>query len=90
MRKRVLIPRLVSSSFFSRAWYGLGQTYDMIKLHHFSIYYYRSAQGLRPYDYRMYVALGCVLESLNKHAAASECYKRAIAVGDPEGVSFNR
>ena len=30
-----------------RAWFGLGQTYELLKLNEFALYYYRQAQKLR-------------------------------------------
>ena len=30
-----------------RAWYGLGQTYEILKMYHYCLYYYRQAQQLR-------------------------------------------
>ena len=30
-----------------RAWYGLGQTYEVLQLQNFSLYYYAKAQSLR-------------------------------------------
>lgn len=30
-----------------RAWYGLGQTYEILKLHFYCLYYYRRAHQLR-------------------------------------------
>ena len=42
-----------------RAWYGLGQTYEILQMHAYSIYYFGKAAALRPYDPRMwYVSLG--------------------------------
>ncbi|CAN0519174.1 unnamed protein product, partial [Laminaria digitata] len=30
-----------------RAWYGLGQTYEILQMHFYAIYYYRRATALR-------------------------------------------
>jgi tetratricopeptide (TPR) repeat protein len=46
-----------------RAWYGLGQTYEMLHLHQYSLYYYRRAASLRPTDARMWCAVGEVIAS---------------------------
>jgi anaphase-promoting complex subunit 8 len=40
-----------------RAWYGLGQTYEILAMPLYSLYYYRQAQILRPDDTRMLSAL---------------------------------
>ena len=37
-----------------RAWYGLGQTYELLNMAHYALYYYRQAQRLRAYDSRMW------------------------------------
>ena len=31
-----------------RAWYGLGQAYEILKMPLYSLYYYRIAQSLKP------------------------------------------
>lgn len=46
-----------------RAWYGLGQTYEMLHLYQYAHYYYRKAAYLRPSDARMWGAVGnCLLK----------------------------
>ncbi len=37
-----------------RAWYGLGQTYEILQMHFYSLYYFRKATALRPYAARMW------------------------------------
>ena len=49
-----------------RAWYGLGQTYEILKMPFYCLYYYKQAQELRPSDSRMLVALGESYEKLEK------------------------
>jgi len=68
-----------------RAWYGLGQTYELLKMHYYCLYYYKRAQELRPNDSRMLVALGECYEKLEKHSDAMKCYWKAHCVGDIEG-----
>jgi len=41
-----------------RAWYGLGQTYEILQMHFYSLHYFRKATALRPYDARMWCAMG--------------------------------
>ena len=38
-----------------RAWYGLGQTYEILKSYSYSFYYYKQADLLRPTDSRFVV-----------------------------------
>ena len=68
-----------------RAWYGLGQTYELLGMPFYSLYYYRKATTLRPYDSRMWCAMGQCYECLDKHDEAVKCYKRAHENGDREG-----
>lgn len=56
----------------------------------YSLYYYKIAQELRPYDSRMLVALGDTYENLNQYANALKCYQRAYNVGDIEGITLLR
>lgn len=71
-----------------RAWYGLGQTYEILKMAHYCIYYYKQAQQLRPNDSRMLIALGETYEKLDKNTDAVKCYYRAHNVGDSEGMAL--
>ncbi len=41
-----------------RAWYGLGQAHELLRLPYYALYYYRRATALRPGDARMWCALG--------------------------------
>jgi anaphase-promoting complex subunit 8 len=41
-----------------RAWYGLGQTYELLHQNFHSLFYFRQAARLRPRDARMFVAVG--------------------------------
>jgi len=49
-----------------RAWYGLGQTYELLGESFYALNYYRRATGLRPYDPRMWAALAGCYEKLKK------------------------
>lgn len=71
-----------------RAWYGLGQTYDMLRLSLFSLYYYKMAQKLRPQDGRMLVALGETYEKLEKYEEAYKCYKQARNLDKTDPMSI--
>lgn len=71
-----------------RAWYGLGQTYEILKMPFYSLYYYKQAQQLRPNDSRMLIALGETYEKLEKIENALKCYHKACTVGDIEGTAL--
>jgi anaphase-promoting complex subunit 8 len=71
-----------------RAWYGLGQAYEILKMPHFSQYHYKRAQALRPNDSRMLIALGEANEKVNKLMDALKCYYKARNVGDIERTAL--
>lgn len=73
-----------------RAWYGLGQAYEILKMPSYSLYYYKIAQELRPFDSRMLVALGETYEKLEQYSNALKSYQRAYNVGDIEGITLLR
>lgn len=73
-----------------RAWYGLGQSYEILKMPFYSLYYYKIAQQIRPYDSRMLVALGETYEKIDKTANALKCFQKACNVGDIEGMALLR
>lgn len=71
-----------------RAWYGLGQTYEILKMPFYGLYYYKQAQLLRPHDSRMVLALGEAYEKQEKIQDALKCYYKACNVGDIEGMAL--
>ena len=58
-----------------RAWYGLGQTYEIIGMHFYALHYYQKATTLRPYDSRMWVATAACYEKLERWADAIRAYE---------------
>ena len=75
-----------------RAWYGLGQAYELMGMQHYALYYYRRAATLRPTDSRMWTAMGQCYESDEVAAdqAAIRCYNRALQHNDREGLAMGR
>jgi hypothetical protein len=57
-----------------RAWYGLGQTYEMLHLYQYAAYYYKKAAFLRPADARMWGAVGSCLLKMSSGVAVSNAY----------------
>lgn len=49
-----------------RAWYGLGQTYELLGEPFYALDYYQRATALRPYDARMWSALAGCYEKLKR------------------------
>nr|CAB3229174.1 cell division cycle protein 23 homolog [Phallusia mammillata] len=70
-----------------RAWYGLGQTYELLKMYSYALYYFKQSHRLRPFDSRMLMAVGETYEVLERPEEAKMCYRKAIAVGDIEGMA---
>lgn len=70
--------------------YGLGQTYEIHQMFFYALHYYRKACVLRPYDARMWCALGGCYEHLDKLDEAEKCYERAIANKDMEDIALIR
>ncbi|RHY26460.1 hypothetical protein DYB32_007600 [Aphanomyces invadans] len=70
--------------------YGLGQAYELLDLFHYSVYYYQKASAIRPYDARMWVALGGAFEKVGQVAQAKSCYLRAVTNKDAEGIAVIR
>ena len=76
-----------------RAWYGLGQTYEMLEMHHYALHYFQRAAALkyvctytisanvRPYDVRMWTAVGGCYEKLGRLPEAIKAFKRALLGG---------
>ena len=70
-----------------RAWYGLGQTYEMLHLYQYAHYYFKKAAFLRPSDARMWSAVGNCLLKLGMKTEAISTYERAVNSGDREGIA---
>lgn len=73
-----------------RAWYGLGQAYEILKMPLYCLYYFRMAQSLKPDDSRMLLALGDVYDKLDRLHDAKKCYWKAHCVGDIECIALLR
>jgi anaphase-promoting complex subunit 8 len=61
-----------------RAWYGLGQTYEMLEMHTYSLWYYKKAAGLRPWDGKMWMAVGSCLQKMGRERDGIKALKRAL------------
>lgn len=83
-----IFPILGSNKRDYRAWFGLGQTYELLRLSFFSLYYYKVAQKLKPKDPRMLIALGETYEKLEKFEETYKCYKQARNVKKNDPLSI--
>jgi len=73
-----------------RAWYGLGQVYEILNMLLYALYYYRKAAALRPYDARMWCALGSCFVSLDRRQEAIKSYERAVITNDRENLATKK
>lgn len=71
-----------------RAWYGLGQTYEIHQMYNYAVYYFLNAAREKPNDSRMWTALGSCYEKLEKKMEAIKCYEKAIFCKDTEGIAI--
>jgi len=51
-----------------RAWYGLGQAYELLSMHNYALHYYQRATGLR-----LVSVFGCVSKSDLKNQGLTMC-----------------
>jgi len=79
-----------TSVLVTMAWYGLGQTYEILNMQLYALFYYRKAATLRPYDARMWCAMGGCYLSLDKRSEAIRSYERAVSNHDREGIATQR
>jgi len=61
-----------------RAWYGLGQTYEVLEMHSYALWYYKRAAGLRPWDGKMWMAVGSCLQKMGRDLEGIKALKRAL------------
>jgi len=73
-----------------RAWYGLGQTYELLNMNLYALYYYKQAAQLRPYDARMWCAVGMTYAQLKRTDDAIRAYERALQQDESEGVATQK
>ena len=73
-----------------RAWYGLGQTYEMLDMHLYALFYYQRAASLQSYNAKMWQAVAHCYDRIDRPAQSIKAFKRALLVGtyDDGGSSF--
>lgn len=71
-----------------RAWYGLGQTYEIHQLYDYASFYFANAALSRPQDSRMWSAMGECYQNIKKTRDASKCFERAERFKDTEGIAL--
>lgn len=71
-----------------RAWYGLGQTFEILGMFKYSLHFFKQAQLLRPFDSRMIIAVGNVYEKLGNIDMAFQSYLKGRAMGDNEKLGL--
>ena len=65
-----------------RAWYGLGQTYELQNMSNYALYYYSKAVLSRPKDARMWNAMATCYTKMDKLNEAQKCSSRSLIVKD--------
>lgn len=73
-----------------RAWYGLGQTYEVLEMHFYALFYYQRAASLRPYDPKMWQAVGSCFQKMGRLEMSIKALKRALVASSyySTGSSF--
>jgi anaphase-promoting complex subunit 8 len=70
----------------------LGQTYEFLEMHSYALFYHQRAAALRPYDPKLWMAVGQCFGKVGKNLNGIRAYKRALVAGsyyDPgAGSSF--
>lgn len=61
-----------------RAWYGLGQTYEVLEMHAYALWYFKRAAGIRPWDGKMWMAVGSCLQKMGRDLEGIKALKRAL------------
>lgn len=64
-----------------RAWYGLGQTYEVLEMHLYALFYYQRAASLRPLDHKMWQAVGSCYSKVGRLKQSIKAFKRALRAG---------
>ncbi len=64
-----------------RAWYGLGQAYEVLDMAFYALFYYQRAAALRPYDPKMWQAVGSCYAKMGRVEQGIKALKRALVVG---------
>ena len=66
---------------------GLDQTYELLNMFYYALYYYRKAVTLRPTDARMWCAMGSCFRKLDRLDEAIRSFERASSSNDQEGIA---
>ncbi|KAJ3357868.1 Anaphase-promoting complex subunit 23 [Entophlyctis luteolus] len=67
-----------------RAWYALGNLYQMLKMPLYALFYFHKATILKPYDSRFWCGVASCHEDLKNYSDALKSYKRALAVDEAQ------
>ncbi|KAF4374956.1 hypothetical protein G4B88_004707, partial [Cannabis sativa] len=75
-----------------RAWYGLGQAYEMMGMHYYALHYFKKSVFLQPNDSRLWIAMARCYETdqLRMLDEAIKCYKRAVNGNDREAIALRQ
>ncbi|KAF7683953.1 Anaphase-promoting complex subunit 8 [Astathelohania contejeani] len=68
-----------------RAWFGMAQVYNTLKLYEYSLFYYNKALELNNQDAFIWSSVGKLLCHSKKYEDALQCFKCVVDLGDHEG-----
>lgn len=64
-----------------KAWYGLGQTYEILGMNLYALFYFQRAASLRPRDPKMWQAIGSCYNKIDKPIQSIKALKQALKAG---------
>nr|KYP68140.1 Cell division cycle protein 23 isogeny [Cajanus cajan] len=75
-----------------RAWYGLGQAYEMMAMPFYALHYFKKSAFLQPNDSRLWIAMAQCYETDQLHMLdeAIKCYRRAANCNDREAIALHQ
>lgn len=75
-----------------RAWYGLGQAYEMMGMPYYALNYFKKSVFLQPNDSRLWIAMAQCYETEQLHMLeeAIKCYRRAANCNDREAIALHQ
>ena len=68
-----------------QAWYGLGQTYEILEMYGYALWYFQRAAALSPGRATVWLAIGTCLDRMGKLGPAVRATKRALTCSGGAG-----
>lgn len=61
-----------------KAWYGLGQAYEILGMNLYALFYFQRASSLRPRDSKIWQAIGSCYDKIEKPIQSIKAYQQAL------------